>query len=593
MKNLAQFAPRVVLLLVITGLLLAGCDQFWIDSADGIAERIITKRQQQAVGTNSDFRPGAEHGDRTPTGDSMYSFTPHPIDNEIPDAFRRTKPPPSTTPTASGPAPASTNGATVDSNGITPLGDRTYTTTNGLPVGSNGLQPLSLSDALRYAFHHAWDFQTQKEELYLSALSLMTERQLWTPQVVHEIQTQYANYGQVRDFDQAMTAVSDLSVSQRLPYGGEVAARLVNTLMRDILAHTTSGETGQAILEANIPLLKGAGKVAFETRYQAERDLIYAVRRFERNRHLLVVDVAGDFFSLLATKAEIESAKLALISATEDQQRTLAQVNKGRLTNVEGGRAETQMLRSRNELINAQVRYQNTLDRFKIRIGMPTTEPIDAVEEQLAVSEPDIEQDEAIETALKYRLDLLNTLDGVDDARRGVRIAQNNFLPQLDLSGRATMSTDPNQKNSMSYNTERTLWQAFVNLEVPIDRREERNVFRASLIELRRAERAFTQQQDVVQADVRDALRLLATARESIRIQEANIRVNETRESQARALLDAGWLSSTIDLFDAQTDLQRSRNDYADAIAQYRLSILQLLLQTGVLRVDDDGHLRN
>jgi outer membrane protein TolC len=224
---------------------------------------------------------------------------------------------------------------------------------------------------------------------------------------------------------------------------------------------------------------------------------------------------------------------------------------------------------------------------------MPTTEPIDAVEEQLAVSEPDIEQDEAIETALKYRLDLLNTLDGVDDARRGVRIAQNNFLPQLDLSGRATMSTDPNQKNSMSYNTERTLWQAFVNLEVPIDRREERNVFRASLIELRRAERAFTQQQDVVQADVRDALRLLATARESIRIQEANIRVNETRESQARALLDAGWLSSTIDLFDAQTDLQRSRNDYADAIAQYRLSILQLLLQTGVLRVDDDGHLRN
>jgi outer membrane protein TolC len=560
--------------------LAAGCEQFWIDSADRIAERIITQRQQEAIGITSDFRPAKESGDRARGDESMYDFVPRPIDLNAPTAFSRQG-------SADAPSDAATEPVELDGSG------NVVVASNGVVLDTNGLRPLTLEDALRHAFHYSWNFQTQKEDLYLTALALMTERQLWTPQVVHEIQTQYANYGQVRDFDHAMTTVSELSATQRLPYGGEVAARVIHSLMRDIGHHVTTGETGQMVLEANIPLLRGAGKVAYESRYQAERDLIYAVRNFERNRHQLVVNVAGAFFDLIAVKAQIDSARLAVKSATEDLARTEAWVEKGRLTRVEADRAEVQQLRAQNELIVAQVRYQNALDRFKILIGMSTTEPVDAEGGELDLEEPAVSEQEAIATALKYRLDLLNLADAVDDARRSVRIASNNFLPQLDFVGRATMSTDPNQKNSMSYNTERTLWQAFLNVEVPLDRREERNIFRAALIELRRAERDFEQGRDVVRADVRDALRLLATAKESIRIQEANIRVNETREQQARVLLDRGLSNSTIDLFDAQRDLQQSRNDLADAIAQYRLSVLQLLLQTGVLRVNDAGRLLN
>ncbi|MEZ6083381.1 MAG: hypothetical protein R3E58_05385 [Phycisphaerae bacterium] len=159
---------------------------------------------------------------------------------------------------------------------------------------------------LEYAFHNAWDFQTQKEDLYLSALALMTERQLWTPQFVAGVRGEYANYGQVRDFDHAMTAVSELSVTQRLPYGGEVAARVVNVLMRDIGRHTTSGESGTAILEANIPLLPVQAKSLMNRVFKLNG--IWFMRcDFEAARRDLVVDVAGDFFDLLAIKTQIES----------------------------------------------------------------------------------------------------------------------------------------------------------------------------------------------------------------------------------------------------------------------------------------------
>jgi len=547
----------------------------WIDSSDRIAERVISQRQQQTLGANSNFRLPPEDGvDR---GGSPYDFTPHPVNNDVPEAFQRTAAPPETEPTLDN---SGTNGMDAGAD-IDPDSYGDFSTT--------GLQPFTLAEALSYAFHHAWDFQTQKEDLYLSALALMNERQLWTPQLEGEIRARYTNFGQERDFDQAMAAVAELSATQRLPYGGDVSARIINVLMRDIGNHTTTGESGDMILQANIPLLKGAGKVAFESRYQAERDLIYSVRNFEQNRRLLTVDVAGDFFDLLAIKARIESARFALDNAEYDFDRADAQVQVGQLLSIEAQRTFTRVLQSRNSLIVAQVQYRNALDRFKIRIGMPTTEAINAVDDAMDLYEPLVTEEEATDAALNYRLDLLNQLDFVDDARRGVRIARNNFLPAFDFTGSVSMATDPNQLQSYSYNTERTTWDALLTLELPIDRRQERNEFRAALIGLRRAERAFQLAAENVKLDVRAALRNLQLARESMEIQRQNMEVNARRNAMVKVLVERSEINSTRDLIEAQEELQTSTNNYADATAAYRLAILTLLLDSGTLRVDDDG----
>jgi len=236
------------------------------------------------------------------------------------------------------------------------------------------------------------------------------------------------------------------------------------------------------------------------------------------------------------------------------------------------------------------VQYQNALDRFKIRIGMPTTEPIDAVDSELELFEPFVQENEATAAALKYRLDLINQLDFIDDARRGVRIARNNFLPAFNFTGTVSMATDPNRTQSFSYNTERTTWDALLTLELPFDRREERNNFRASLIDLRRAQREFELASQNVKLDVRAALRNLRLARESMEIQRQNMLVNQRRNDMARVLWDRGEMRSSRDLVEAQNALQQSTNQYAAATADYRLAILVLLRDTGTLRVGDDGH---
>jgi outer membrane protein TolC len=544
---------------------LAGCHEYFIHDADRQVHQMIAQRQQAALGETHSADLGPEHGLIGSAG-RMYDFVPHPLDSTVPEAFR---PRPSEPAAASQPTTTASQPATSQ-----PAGER---------------RPFPLHEALAYAMRDARDFQFQKEELYLTALALSLERFLWTPQFVAEVSAEFADYGQVRDFDRAMTAVAEVSASQRLPYGGEVTARVINTLMRDLGVHTTSGETGQFILEADIPLFRGAGRVAYESRYQAERNLIYAVRDFERFRREFVVQVASNYFNLLNLKAQIENARESVKNFEHDLARSRALAEDGRILRIEAERAQVELLFAQNDLVTAQVTYENSLDRFKILIGMPTETPIEAVPEDVNLVDPQVSEEDAIAAALRYRLDLLNDLDAVDDARRQVVIARNNLLPDFNLHGSVTLDTDPNRKNSVSYNTERTTWRGDATLEIPLQRLPERNEYRSTLIDLRRAERNYDLGKDQVRQDVRNALRDLEQARFSMEIQRRNIEVNAFRRELAREVFEKGKLTSNRDVVEAENAFRSARNRFAQAESEYRAAILAFLRDTGTLRVADDG----
>jgi outer membrane protein TolC len=220
---------------------------------------------------------------------------------------------------------------------------------------------------------------------------------------------------------------------------------------------------------------------------------------------------------------------------------------------------------------------------------MPTETPIEAVAEDVNLVDPQVSEADAIATALRYRLDLLNDVDTVDDARRQVVIARNNLLPDFNLRGSVTLDTDPNRKNSVSYNTERTTWRGEAALEIPLQRLPERNEYRSAWIDLRRAERNYDLSKDQVRQDVRNALRDLEQARFSMEIQRRNIDINAFRRELARSLLEKGQSTSTRDIVEAETDFRDARNRFAQAESEYRSAILTFLRDTGTLRVGDDG----
>lgn len=626
---------------------LAGC-QWFVTDADREVYRLIEKRQLQAIGETSSVQIDSEFvPSHVPK--EAYRFVPHPVDAAVPAEFATTQPvegavaqsqpagtkrirspllsesqSPQTRPADPENGPTSPLQATLGTD-AQPAGQANSAdsemaaTSQAQDAGDapgiqqtrvqedNSRKVMTLSEVLQYAFAHSRAFQTAKEDLYLAALALTLERHLWTPQFNGSIGAEYANYGAVRDFDHAMASVAQVGLEQRLPLGGTVTARVINELMRDLTNHITTGETGQAVLEANIPLLRGAGLVAYESRFQAERNLIYAVRTFETFRRALAVDIAGDYFSLQQRRQQVLNDRESTKSLRLLADRSRAWWRTGRVIQLEVQRAEQEVATAENREVDDEEQYRTALDQFKIRIGMPTVTPIDvalpevigttrpaegatagpvSLEEALVI--PTISEEAAIAAGLKYRLDLLNQLDGIDDAARGVNVAENNLLPDLNASGSVVWNTDPANLGSYKYEDDRVTWRAAVNLELPLNRKAQRNVLRNALIEKRRAERLYQENKDLVRLQVRRAMRRIEQNRISLEIQVYNRDLALQRRIAARLRFEKGQVSNR-EVVDAENELLSARNRLAQAQAQLYLTILQFRRDTGTLRVDDEG----
>lgn len=562
------FAPAVLIAL-------AGC-QGLVDRADSNVYRLIEDRQEASLGASADANIGPESGE-VPRTSNLYDTSPRPTEAPLPESF--------TKPRSDGSA------SRMDLSGVS--------STEFESIFSAGEQPnvrtLGLRDVLEQAMRRSREIQDAKEALYLAALDLTLERHLWTPQFVASVQAEFADYGQVRDFDRAMTAVSNFAVSQRLPYGGEVTARVINTLMRDLGVHTTSGEPGNLILEANVPLLRGAGRAARESRYSAERDLIYAVRDFERFRRSFTVEVAAGYFNLQQLKMAISNTFLSYKSRRLDWEKADFVSQKGQAKDVfEAPRVQSIFRQAEAQLISAKEQYASALDRFKIIIGLSVEDFIDVLDQDADEDAksldgllPDVDIATAVEVATKNRLDLLNRADRVDDARRGVAVTKNRILPDLDATGSVGLDTDPERLNSTSYNTERTTWRGGIELRMN-DRFAERNAFRASLVALRRAEREHERATDNVRADVRAAVRRVVQQEIVRQIQAMSVKENELRVEAARAQYNLGKTTNR-DVVEAENDLLSARNSQARAVSGYRNAILEFRRDTETLRVTDEG----
>ncbi len=592
----------------------AGC-QWFVDDADREVYRLIEARQQRAVGVTRNVTLDRETAPIKPA-DSAYDFVPHPVDGELPPSFAGASTRPalvSKMPSTSMPSDDSDPSQALSSQPASAPDENSATATRPADAPAAGPAPttFTLAEALAYAFEHSRDYQNAKEDLYLAALALTLERHLWTPRFVGNIRSQYANFGEIRHFDNAMDAVSTVGVEQKLPFGGQLTAEVVNTLMRDLTNNVTTAETGDALLRANIPLLKGAGQVAYESRYQAERDLIYAVRTFERFRRFLAVDIASDYFNLQQLRQGIINSGESIEGFEWLALRARWFFKAGKVIILDVQRAEQDQLNAISQRIDAVERYQTAIDTFKVRIGMPTrtnitvelppevagTQPADSTRPAEsdasrilvdALAMPPVDDNESIRVALKYRLDLLNQLDQIGDAERGVVIAENSLLPALDAFATVQYDTDPGKLGTFEFEHDRTTFRTGLNLELPLDRKAERNTLRQSLILKRRAQRAYEEARDIVVQQVRRAIRRVAQQAQSLEVQIANSRLAQQRLRAAKFRYQRSLVPS-LEVVDAQNALLEAQNNVAQAQAEYKVAILEFWRDTDTLRVGDDG----
>lgn len=446
-------------------------------------------------------------------------------------------------------------------------------------------QRLGLFQAIAYAVEHSREYRTQMETLYLEALDVTLQRHLFEPRPFANVRANFDGGQRDVAYRSALTVTGEAGVRQQLPFGGEIAASALVSFVDALNDNTEGGESAAIALDGAIPLLRGGGFVNLEPLIQSERDVIYAVRAFETYRRNFAVTVATEYFRLLTQQQQIRNRYLRYQNFVDLVSRSEALFEAGKISSLEVQRAQQEALRSEDQVNSALQSYENALDSFKLRLGMPMDEPLQVVSVQVDVPVPRLDAIGASELARQFRLDLQTTRDRVDDAKRRVAVQENNLLPDLDL----TVGTDLGngvRSRARDVNGDSVTYNAGLRLDLPLDRVAERNQYRAALISLETARRAVQDSEDRVVADARLSIRSIRTAITSLELQRQGIEIARKRLESANEFLLSGRTSDTRNVVEAQTSLLEAQDGFDSARANLQIAILSYLRDAGVLRLD-------
>ncbi|MBK1881528.1 TolC family protein [Luteolibacter pohnpeiensis] len=458
---------------------------------------------------------------------------------------------------------------------------------------------IDLDDALNLFVLHRREYQTEKENLYLTGLALTRARYNFTPQfgasseAALDTVTQRAGDGVARDESQQGSIRSRAGFDQLFKTGGTLAVDVAQDIFRFYLGGGDAPTTGFFSATLTQPLLRGRGKVATENLTQSERDVSYAIRSFTRYQKATALSIITDYCRILQEKDRVrnEYSNYRNIIAFTERATELA---KDRLPRFQVDQARQDELRARNRYIVAVNSYRNRIDDFKLTLGIPIGDEITIDDNVLRTLEKaglpavSLSPQQALDLAVDDRLDFLNEIDRFEDAKRRIEVAADAFKPGLNLFASANLSSrGSNGRTSYSnFNPDIYRTRIGIDLDLPLDNMDARNSFRRAEINFDRQLRQLSLALDQMNSNLREGLRGLELARQSFEIQKNALQLANQRVEATNLLLEADR-AETRDLLEARNDQLTARNALTSALIDYHLTRLNFLHNLGVFDPND------
>ncbi|AMV38998.1 TolC family protein [Planctomyces sp. SH-PL62] len=485
-----------------------------------------------------------------------------------------------------------------------------------------GLRPgdryykVNMQQAFTLALINSRFYQSQLENLYASALSVTLQRFSFQPQFYagfspstsplgagfpalnpansFNYRTRYAPGGQISALQLSEVA----GVGKLLNSGGRLLMGFANQVVFNFVGNKPFQPTVQSSLPLTFvqPLLRGGGRaVVLEQLTLVERSLLYQVRSFAKFRQEFIVSVLiggtvqnlGSTFALAgfssggnvdptdgfipvvlnAAQIEIDKRNVATLEQVVSLYKQLIDGEASGLTQLQVDQAESSLIRGRQTLAQDILTYRNTLDRFKMQMGLPTDTPLTVdlslyqpfqdvfleIDEwqrnpkrdlkdlpKIVAKVPQLEDvvidgrsvlgpyreslgesDESgledilqagVRTALEYRLDMMNNRAQLYDAWRQIRFRANALKGILNVGLTNQVLTPPTTTNPFGFMSQATQLSLVLNAELPLIRLSERNSFRQAIIDYQRQRRSLQAQEDALKLNLRQDIRQMQIA---------------------------------------------------------------------------------
>ncbi len=325
-----------------------------------------------------------------------------------------------------------------------------------LPYDEQGRIRVDQVGAFELARRHSRDFQQQTETLYLSALDVTAERFRFQTQFFGGNATEYSEVGSVFNGganSRMVTSATGIRAERFFTTGSTLVVGLANTIMWQFAGPDTYSNTSIANFAFSQPLLQFAGKPRImETLTRAERNLLANVRSFDRYQQGFYLDVTtgtgtggaglqragglfggsgltgftgvgaggfggvgaigvpvnggagggggagaanlGGFLGFLQQQQFLRNQRARITGLRNTWLQLESMFNAGRLENrFQVDFARQAYFTSQSIYMNSLVGYENLLDQYKVRLGLPPhlpLEPRDPFFDQFKLINPEL-----------------------------------------------------------------------------------------------------------------------------------------------------------------------------------------------------------
>jgi outer membrane protein len=307
-------------------------------------------------------------------------------------------------------------------------------------------------------------------------------------------------------------------------------------------------------------------------RYQASRAAIRAASHDRSNTDDTISStVAKAYLAALRSDADVEAyqANVALAEAVLKQSENQKAAGTG--TGIEVTRSKVQLSNEKQHLLMVQNDHTKAYLQLLRVMGLNLTTQVELTDKLSYLPTDPITVDEAQAEALKNRPDIKAEAEREAAARLNANSVKVERLPSLYVY--ADYGTTGTNGSIVSLLPTRDY--GFV-LRVPIFDGGRRDARRAEAASQFRQERIRANDlRDQVELDIRTSLDSLHSAEEQLKVAEEGLTLSDSELTQARRRYAAG-VASSLEVTDAQTRLDRARDNRIAALFGYNIARVDL-----------------
>ena len=307
----------------------------------------------------------------------------------------------------------------------------------------------------------------------------------------------------------------------------------------------------------------------------------------EKTRQDTLANTAAAYWNWVYLFSIWQIAEDSVDTAEEGLRVGALKVDAGELAPVERTRLEAAVVEARSSALDAQNSAAEAADSLLLLLGDVPGQEIRPATDVGRVPMLTLDDQRAIDVAVEQSLDLALARAQLEQARFRHANRRHGMLPSLSATA-ATGVVGQDESLGASLSGMFVNSYPFVNLSgvfsVPLGNRVARGDRAGALADVQTQEVALQEQERALRAQVKQQLRLLASAWQKMELSDANVRLAEEMLVAEEALFDVG---RTIlkDVLEARTEVDRTRAEAVRARTDYRQAQVELLRLQGQLDV--------